>query len=57
MDSDSFVSDAISSCKLDAIILHWAATFFALVLNASALGELVSVLMIGFPKSDPDMIP
>ena len=50
-------SDSISSWRLDAIILHCAATFFAEVLNASALGDSASVIITGLPKSEPSIIP
>ena len=50
-------SESISSCKFAAMILHWAATFFALALNASALGDSACVIIIGFPESEPDIIP
>ena len=49
-------SAVISFCNLAAIILHWAARFFAELLNASELTELGSVRMIGFPVSEPVII-
>ena len=50
-------SAAISSCSFDAWILHCAAMFFALILKASALGESTLEIIIGLPRSEPDMIP